>query len=454
MEIGAALLGILVEPVRGHPLLGDMMHFPGTDLHLDRRAEGADQRRVQRLVVIGLGNRDVVLELARHRLVQTVQHAEREVAGGHIGDDDAEAVDIEHLRERETLLTHLAIDRVETLLAPEDLGVEPGAGQLADDAILNARQQFMPVAARSQQGLGQHLGAVRMNQAKGNILQFAVQLAEAEAQGDRRVDLEGLDGNAPALVGAHRRHRLQVVLTVGQFDQHDAQVTRHGHQHLAEVFRLRLLIRGEFHLVELGQAIDQISNLATEFLGQFALAGSGVFQHIVQQRGDHRVGIHSPFDHGAGHCQRMGDVRLARQAPLTGMRARRKGKRLLDAVYVSGGEIFETVEENPVGGFLRGGRQRRRRWIHLASPPPTSGLTAIQHFQAKLAERHFAQRDDRRLVAVGLDHRRCAVGDLACPVGCRQSHLEAVGNLFQAIVNRYAGHATPLNQINRAKRAA
>ena len=123
-----------------------------------------------------------------------------------------------------------------------------------------------------------------MNQTEGNVLQFAVELVEAEAQGDRRIDVERLDSDAAALVRAHRGHRLQVVLAVGQLDQHDAQVTRHGHQHLAEVFRLRFLVGSEFHLVELGQPVDQFRDLAAEAVGQFTLGGPGVLQHIVQQR--------------------------------------------------------------------------------------------------------------------------------------------------------------------------
>ena len=69
LEIGTALLGILVQPVGCNALLGDVMHLGGAYLYLDRRTVRADQRRVQRLVAVGLGNRDVVLELAGHWLV-------------------------------------------------------------------------------------------------------------------------------------------------------------------------------------------------------------------------------------------------------------------------------------------------------------------------------------------------------------------------------------------------
>ena len=107
----------LVQPVRGDARLGDPVHVVRADLHLERRAERAEQRRVQRLVAVRLRDRDVVLELARDRLVEPVQRAQRGVAGGRVGHEHAHAVDVEHLRERVVLLAHLLVDRVDRLLA-------------------------------------------------------------------------------------------------------------------------------------------------------------------------------------------------------------------------------------------------------------------------------------------------------------------------------------------------
>ncbi len=73
------------------------MHVLGANLELHRRPVRADQGRMQRLVAIQLGNCDVVLELARHRLVQRMQGAEREVAIGEGVDHDTETVHIQHL---------------------------------------------------------------------------------------------------------------------------------------------------------------------------------------------------------------------------------------------------------------------------------------------------------------------------------------------------------------------
>ena len=67
----------LVHPVRRNAFLGHGVHRFGADLELNRRAQGAHQRGVQRLIAVGLRNGDVVLEAPGHRLVELVQLAER-----------------------------------------------------------------------------------------------------------------------------------------------------------------------------------------------------------------------------------------------------------------------------------------------------------------------------------------------------------------------------------------
>ena len=151
------------------------------------------------------------------------------------------------------------------------------------------------------------------------------------------------------------------MLAVGQLDQHDAQIARHRHQHLAEVLGLRLLVGGKFHFVELGEAVDQFGNFAAEFVGQFLLARPGVFQHIMQQGGHDRVAIHPPLDYRAGNGEWVGNVGLTRHAFLMRVLFRRVGVSRLDAFYFFRIQIVETIEENPVGGFLKGWRRRRRR---------------------------------------------------------------------------------------------
>ena len=97
------------------------MHLLGADLHLDRHAIRTDQVGMDRLVAVPFRNRNVVLELARNRLVERVQCAEREVTRRHVLHDDAAAEDVVHLGERQMLLDHLAVGQIHMLLASENL---------------------------------------------------------------------------------------------------------------------------------------------------------------------------------------------------------------------------------------------------------------------------------------------------------------------------------------------
>jgi hypothetical protein len=240
------------------PLLGHGVHRLGADLELDRGAERAHERRVQRLVAVRLRDRDVVLEAAGDRLHQLVQHAERHVALGQRADDDPEAEDVVDLRERQVLLAHLGVDRIDRLLAAEDLRLELGLRERLLDVLLDPLDEVAPVAARLLHRLRERRLAPRLQVLERELLQLAIGLVEAEPVRDRRVDLERLGGD-PLLLGAlHRVHRAHVVQPVGELDEDDADVARHREQHLAERLGLRLLARREAKLVELGEAVDEV----------------------------------------------------------------------------------------------------------------------------------------------------------------------------------------------------
>ena len=259
-------LRALVEPVRGNAGLGDPVHRMRADLDFDRHAVGADQRRVQRLVAVDLGDGDVVLELAGHRLVQAVQRAEREIAGRCVADRDPDAVDVEHLGEGQMLFGHFLVDRVEVLFPAGNRGLDTGLGQSLADPVKNAVHTLPPVAARRANRLGEHLVAQRVQMPECEFLDLAVKAVQAEAVGDRGVDLQRLARDPPPLFRADRIERAHVVQAIGQLDQHDAHVARHREQHLAEVFRLGVLLGLELDAVELGHPVDEVRHRASETL--------------------------------------------------------------------------------------------------------------------------------------------------------------------------------------------
>ena len=56
----------LIQPVGGNAVLGLLMHLVGSNLNLERTGRGADDRRVERLVVIDLGHGDIVFKATGH----------------------------------------------------------------------------------------------------------------------------------------------------------------------------------------------------------------------------------------------------------------------------------------------------------------------------------------------------------------------------------------------------
>ena len=110
----------LVLPVRRDALLGDPVHLLGADLHLERQAALADDRRVQRLVAVRPRHRDEVLEPSRHRRPHLVDDAEHRVAVLDAARDHAQREEVVDLIERDLLPLELLVDRPEALDAAVD----------------------------------------------------------------------------------------------------------------------------------------------------------------------------------------------------------------------------------------------------------------------------------------------------------------------------------------------
>ena len=159
-------------------------------------------------------------------------------------------------------------------------------------------------------------------------------------------------GNASPLFWPHVRHGLQVVAAVGELDHHDAQVVCHGHQHLAEVFGLRVLVGLKLDLVELGEAINQIGDLRAKAFGNLGFGDGSILHHVVQQRGCDGLSIHAPFGQRAGNGQRMRDIGFARKAGLALVRLFAEVVGVEDGCYLIRVEMVQAVDKNPVGRIV------------------------------------------------------------------------------------------------------
>ena len=110
----------LVLPVRGDSLFGDLVHVLGAHLDLKLVAAGSDQRGVQRLVLVGPRHGDEVLDAAGNGRPLAVQEAEDGPAIGLSLADDAHGQQVVHLVDGDLLRDELLVNGVQALDAPLD----------------------------------------------------------------------------------------------------------------------------------------------------------------------------------------------------------------------------------------------------------------------------------------------------------------------------------------------
>ena len=352
----------LVQPVRCHAGFGNHMHLVGAHLELDVHARGANQRGVQRLVAVEFGNRDVVFELAGHWLVHLVQNTEGRVAIGHGGHNDPKAVDVRHLGKAQVLEVHLLIDGVQRFLAPSQAHLHADLGERSIHFSLHFLNQIAPAVAGFVDRFGQRGVAPGVQVPEGQILQFAIGLVQAQAVGNRGIDFQRLGRDAAPFAARHVRQRAHVVRAVGQLDEDDAHIPRHGQQHFAERLGLVLFAGVELELVQLGEAVHQLGHGGAKPVDQVGLGHTAVFHGVVQQRRHQRVGIELPRRALCGDRNGVGDVRLATVTQLPQVGFVGKAVRLAHLFDAGGVQVVQAVGQCGEAGRSRiGGRSGCRK---------------------------------------------------------------------------------------------
>ena len=444
-----------VQPMGGDAGLGDALHVLGADLYLDGATEGPEHHGVQRLIAIGLGDGDVILEASGHGLVQIVDDAQGAVTGVHLVDDDAKAVHIGDFVKAQVLVTHLVVDAVQVLLSAHHLRLDTLLTQALLDGELNLLDDFPAIAPRLLHGLFQDAVTHRVIGLEAQVLQLGAEGLHAQAFGDGGVDCQGFAGNPPLLFGAHDAQGAHVVQTVGQLDEDDADILHHGQDHLAEVFRLGLGLAAKFDLGEFADPIHQLGDFFAELVDQLFLGGGGVLNDIMQEGGNEGAAVHAQLAKDASHRQGVIDVGFAGEPglALVGLGAEKIGP--VDCLDLFGIEI--TLDE-----FAQVVNQKHRASKPLGSEGLLDlflgyhgflgmlfGCHLIHDFAGDLAFADFAQGDHGGLVVFPGNMGLFAGGQLAGALAGQQDQFKAVIHMIQTIFNGDSGHRffAPINVI-------
>ncbi|RMN46324.1 hypothetical protein ALQ59_05621 [Pseudomonas syringae pv. apii] len=310
---GVSALGLLVitgfvQPVRSDAVIGHLFHFACANLDFDRYAVHAEQRGMQRLVAVGLGDRDVILESAGQRLVQIMYSAQHAITGIDLVDDDAERVNVHDLVEGPALAAHLLVDAVEVFLPPADVAFDAIHRKAMAQGLFDLVDQLLAIAPGALDRLVDSRGAHRVHGLETQVFKFDAHTVHAQPIGDGGIDFEGFLGDAAALFTGQDFQCAHVVQAVGELDQNHADVPRHGHGHFLEVFGLSFGFGLEVHLGQFADPVDQFRDGFAKLRAERFLGNTGVFDDVMQHRSHQALMVHVHVSKDIGHRKRMGDV--------------------------------------------------------------------------------------------------------------------------------------------------
>ena len=107
--------------------------------------------------------------------------------------------------------------------------------------------------------------------------------------------------------------RPHIVQPVGKLDQQHADIVGHREQEFAEVFGGAFVFGLRLDLAELGDAVDEPADVTAEQAFDLLGRRQRIFERVVEQRGDDRLGIEMEVGQNARNLDRMAEIGVARR---------------------------------------------------------------------------------------------------------------------------------------------
>jgi hypothetical protein len=279
------------------------------------------------------------------------------------------------------LALHLAPDGVGALFAAINLDVDVVSSQLGLESLLDLVDRLAALLAQPRQALRDRSMGFWIENLKRQVLQFVAHRLHAHAPGQRRVDVDGLLGNALALVGRHVVERAHVVQPVGELDQQHPDVLGHRDEELAQVLCLGGFPGHEIETLDLGQPLHQAGDVGAEQLLDLLVGCAGVLDDVMQQRSHDRGIVELQLGEDGGNFQRMREIGIPRGADLAamGLHGIDVGaiKQRLVGVAIVGRDPFHQLVLAHHDASSRPCQMGRTHPLRAAfKPPPKSGCQA------------------------------------------------------------------------------
>ncbi len=318
-DLGIVLAVFLVSPVGSDTAFGDLIHLLGANLDFKDMPGVADDGRVKRLVHVGLGHGDVVLEPARDGLEVGMDITEDGIAVLLRVGDDPQCHQVIDLVEGVMLVMHLLVDRVDALDPVGDGKGNLGRLQDLHKFVLGLGESLVGVVFRRMDLCFDLLVVFSVDIPQGEVFHFGLNLIKTKPVGYRDIDVECLLGDADLLCLRLELEGSHVMKPVGQLDDDDTDILGHGNENLAVVFRREFDVLVIRKTGDLGQSLDQVGNFVSEFPLDVGLGGVGVFDGVMKETGTDGLRAALKFGDDHRHADAVGDVGIARLPDLSFM---------------------------------------------------------------------------------------------------------------------------------------
>ena len=351
--------------------LGVAVHAFGTDVQLLPGAGLVKELDVETLVAVVLGIVDVVVQAAR-TLLEMLGEDGIDVEGRILLDgihadpllhrlvDDADIMLEGHVSEIAVAFLHVPPDAVGLAVADVQPGVDPFLGQDGRDAVLEGIHRRGGALFVLLELLADDLIFPRAAELEGKVLELRLDTVQAQASGQGRIEEVGLAGDLHLLVRPHPLQGAHIVQAVAELDEQGPDIVMDGIEDLLVI--VHLLGVGIFLFLALGDRVHEESDVVSELRADVLYGIRRVLHDVVEEGGDHGVGIQFKLLRGdLRHGDRMDDVRLPGLALLALVGLGRQGIGVLDPLQVLSADARLHHVEYVLGVFVN---QLLNRFFH------------------------------------------------------------------------------------------
>ena len=173
----------------------ELVHVEGADLDFHAFVLRADDDGVQTFIAVAFRVGDIVVELARNRLPEAVDNAQRGVTLGNGVHQNPYGADVEQAVESELFLYHFFVNGVDMLRSSGNFKMNIVFFQFRTQDIEEVFDVFEALGAFFVQKQGDFAVFFRLLMTEAQIFELPFELPHAQAVGERGKNVEGFFGN-------------------------------------------------------------------------------------------------------------------------------------------------------------------------------------------------------------------------------------------------------------------